>query len=100
MKIGKVIGNVTFSHADPGFRGGRFVMVSPQGADELTGKNPSGHSDGWSLVAYDNLGAGVGDDILYVEGAEATQPFEHPTPLDAISVALLDSYSYAPPAGA
>jgi microcompartment protein CcmK/EutM len=97
MKVGKVIGNVTLSHADSGFRGGRFVMVAPQGADELTGKNPGGFSDSWTLVAYDNLGAGVGDDILYVEGAEAMQPFDNRTPLDAISVALIDRYRYEPP---
>lgn len=97
MKVGKVIGNVTLSHADSGLRGGRFIMVAPQGADELSGKNPSGYSDSWTLVAYDNLGAGVGDDILYVEGAEAMQPFDYRTPLDAISVALIDTYKYEPP---
>jgi len=92
MKVGKVIGNVTLSHADSGFRGGRFIMVAPHCADELTGKNPGGHSGGWTLVAYDNLGSGVGDDILYVEGAEAMQPFDYRTPLDAVSVALIDRY--------
>jgi microcompartment protein CcmK/EutM len=97
MKIGKVIGNLTLSTADSGLRGGRFIVVAPQGAAELTGKNPSGYSDAWTLVAYDNLGAGIGDEILYVEGAEAMQPFDYRTPLDAISVALLDTYKYAPP---
>lgn len=97
MKIGKVIGNVTLSHADSGFRGGRYILVAPMGAPELTGENPGGFSDAWTLVAYDNLGAGVGDDILYVEGAEAMQPFDYRTPLDAISVALLDTYKYQPP---
>ncbi|HAZ00041.1 MAG: ethanolamine utilization protein EutN [Puniceicoccaceae bacterium] len=97
MKVGKVIGKVTLSHADSGFRGGRFILVAPQGAKELTGKNPRGFSDNWTLVAYDNLGAGEGDDILYVEGAEAMQPFDYRTPLDAISVALIDTYRYEPP---
>jgi microcompartment protein CcmK/EutM len=50
-------------------------------------------------VVYDKLGAGLGDEILYVEGAEATQPFKDPIPLDAISVAILDQYFYQPPAG-
>lgn len=97
MKIGKVIGNLTLSHADSGLRGGRYILVAPQGAHELSGLNPGGYSDAFTLVAYDNLGAGVGDDILYVEGAEAMQPFDYRTPLDAISVALLDSYRYSPP---
>lgn len=97
MKVGKVIGNLTLSHGDSGFRGGRFIVVAPQGAKELSGQNPSGHSDAWTLVAYDNLGAGLGEDILYVEGAEAMQPFDYRTPLDAISVALLDTLRYEPP---
>ncbi|TVP75456.1 MAG: ethanolamine utilization protein EutN [Puniceicoccaceae bacterium] len=97
MKVGKVIGNLTLSHADSGLRGGRFVVVAPQGIDELSGKNANGLSDAWTLVTYDNLGAGVGDDILYVEGAEAMQPFDYRTPLDAISVALIDRYQYKPP---
>jgi len=97
MKVGRVIGNLTMSQADSGFRGGRFVVVAPQGAEELSGRNKSGHSDAWTLVAYDSLGAGVGDDILYVEGAEAMQPFDYRTPVDAISVALLDTFTYEPP---
>ena len=100
MKVGRVIGNVTLSHADSGFRGGRFIVVAPQGTKELTGQNPGELSDGWTLVAYDNLGAGLGDDILYVEGAEAMQPFDYRTPLDAISVALIDTYRYTPPKSA
>ena len=97
MKVGKVIGNVTLSHADSGLHGGRFVMVAPQRANELSGKNPGGYSAASTLVAYDNIGVGLGDDILYVEGAEAMQPFDYRTPLDAISVAIIDRYQYEPP---
>ncbi len=97
MKPGKVIGTVTLGHRDPSFRGGRWVMISPMGGDELTGKNTSGVSPQFSLVAYDDLGAGVGDEVLYVEGAEAMQPFDRPIPLDAITVALIDTYKYEPP---
>ena len=64
---------------------------------QLTGKNGSDVSSAWSLVAYDDLGAGVGDAVLYVEGAEAMQPFDRPIPLDAITVALLDTYKFTPP---
>lgn len=74
-------------------------MISPMGSAELQGKNPTGVSEASSLVAYDNLGAGVGDEVLYVEGAEAMQPFDRPIPLDAITVALLDTYRYEPPVG-
>lgn len=98
MKPGRVIGNVTLSQSAPQFRGARWLLVSPMGKDELSGNNP-GMSPASTPVVYDNLGAGVGDEILYVEGAEATQPFDHPMPIDALNVALLDHYAYAPPTG-
>jgi carbon dioxide concentrating mechanism protein CcmL len=96
MKPGKVIGHVTLSQAAPQFRGARWLLVSPQGPAELTGVNASGISHYSTPVVYDNLGGGLGDDILYVEGAEAAQPFDQPIPLDAISVALLDRISFEP----
>tara|TARA_B110000285_G_scaffold117825_1_gene133514 strand:- start:2277 stop:2582 length:306 start_codon:yes stop_codon:yes gene_type:complete len=99
MKPGKVIGTVTLGVRDPSFSGGRWVVISPMGEEELTGKNRSDVSSAWSLVAYDDLGAGVGDEVLYVEGAEAMQPFDRPIPLDAITVALLDTYKFTPPSG-
>jgi microcompartment protein CcmK/EutM len=97
MKPGKVIGKVTMSHAAPQFRGARWLIVAPMGPDELSGANPKGVSNGWTPVVYDNLGAGLGDEILYVEGAEATQPFDFPIPLDAINVALLDTFQFETP---
>jgi microcompartment protein CcmK/EutM len=99
MKPGKVIGTVTLGVRDTAFRGGRWVVISPMEADQLTGEASSDVSTAWSIVAYDNLGAGVGDAVLYVEGAEAMQPFDRPIPLDAITVALLDSYQFTPPTG-
>lgn len=95
MKIGTVIGTVTFGVLASEFRGGRWLMVSPMGAKELAGERAYGQAS--TPVVYDKLGAGVGDQILYVEGAEATQPFPHPTPLDAITVALLDTFQFSPP---
>jgi microcompartment protein CcmK/EutM len=97
MKPGRVIGKVTMSHAAPQFAGARWLVIGPMGPDELSGKNPDGVCDGWTPVVYDNLGAGLGDPILYVEGAEATQPFDYPIPLDAINVALLDTYMFKTP---
>ncbi|NDV62853.1 ethanolamine utilization protein EutN [Puniceicoccales bacterium CK1056] len=97
MKPGRVIGRVTLSHAAPQFRGARWLVIGPMGPDELSGKNPDGVGEGWTPVVYDNLGAGEGDPIIYVEGAEATQPFDFPIPLDAINVALLDAYTFETP---
>ena len=97
MKPARVIGKVTMSHAAPQFRGARWLVVAPMGPDELSGKNADGVADGWTPVVYDNLGAGIGDVILYVEGTEATQPFDFPIPLDAINVALVDTYTFETP---
>jgi len=96
MKPGRVIGTVTLSQGAPQFRGARWLVVSPMGREELCGKN-KGLSQAATPIVYDNLGAGRGDEILYVEGAEATQPFENPIPIDAINVAILDRYTFLPP---
>lgn len=98
MKPGRIIGTVTLSQGAPQFRGARWLMVSPMGREELSGSNP-GLSQASTPVVYDRLGAGVGDEVLYVEGTEATQPFDHPIPIDAITVALLDRTVYEPPSG-
>ena len=100
MKPGKVIGTVTLSVAARQFRGARWLLVSPMGRAELTRDNADGYSQQSTPVVYDNLGAGAGDEILYVEGAEATQSFPEPIPLDAINVALLDTITFQPPAAA
>lgn len=81
-------------------RGGRWLMVNPVDTDELNSclsKQPTLTSQS-SLVVYDNIGAGEGDIIGFVEGAEATAPFENPTPIDAISLAIFDTIKYVAPA--
>lgn len=95
MRPGSVIGTVTFNEIAPQFKGGAWLLVSPMGTEELTGKRAYGQAS--TPVVYDKLGAGVGDQILYVEGAEASMPFPQPTPLDAINVAILDSFEFSPP---
>ena len=49
-----------------------------------------------SLVVYDSIGGGVGQTIGFVEGREAAQPFDGPTPVDAINAALVDDIFYNP----
>jgi microcompartment protein CcmK/EutM len=56
----------------------------------------TGMSKDPSLVVYDALGGGVGDTIGFEEGAEATAPFDKPTPIDAICAALVDEIYYNP----
>ena len=74
------------------------LVVSPFTREhfERSGGPAPGLSPEPSLVVYDDLGGGVGQTIGYVEGREAAQPFDEPTPVDAINVALVDQISYQP----
>lgn len=79
-------------------RGGRFLVVSPFSREQYAAgleTQPSLAKDP-SLVVYDDLGGGVGQIIGYEEGREAAQPFDQPTPIDAINSALVDEMFYRP----
>lgn len=97
MRFGQVIGKVTLSQQDPSYRGGRFLVVSPLNKAQIAGGPLMPLSSGSSLVVYDNLGAGEGAIIGYIEGGEAAQPFEQPTPVDAYNCAIIDLVEYQPP---
>jgi carbon dioxide concentrating mechanism protein CcmL len=98
MRLGTVIGRVTLSTSVESLRGGRWLIVSPFTREHFQqGSEPiKGMSKDSSLVVYDDLGAGVGETIGYVEGREAAQPFSPPIPIDAIDAALVDNIFYSP----
>lgn len=98
MRLGTVIGRVTLSKTIPSYKGGRFLVVSPFDRDHFQqGSNPiEGLSKQPSLVVYDNIGAGVGETIGFIEGREAASPFDEPPPIDAINAALVDNIFYNP----
>jgi microcompartment protein CcmK/EutM len=98
MKLGTVIGRVTLSRTVPALEGGRWLVVSPFTRDHFQrGMEPlPGMSKDPSLVVYDNLGGGAGQTIGFIEGREAAQPFDQPTPVDAINAALVDEIFYSP----
>ena len=76
----------------------RWLLVNPLEADQLNTACDiePGMTSLPSLVVYDNLGAGEADIVGFVEGAEATAPFENPTPIDAITVAIFDRLEHHP----
>jgi ethanolamine utilization protein EutN len=98
VKLGTVIGRVTLSRGEKSLTGGRFLVVSPFSREQYAKGLDAGAGVGKdsSLVVYDDLGGGVGDVIGYEEGAEASQPFPQPTPIDAINCALVDEMFYSP----
>ena len=96
MRIGRVIGKVVLSQSIYLTRGGRFLVVSPMGKDELSKADATAVSDIPSIVVYDKLGAGVDQMIAFTEGGEATRPFDGPTPVDAYNNCILDTLNYQP----
>jgi len=98
MKLGTVIGRVTLSKSVPSLVGGRFLVVSPFSRAQFDAGLDAPRSMGTdpSLVVYDAIGGGVGDVIGYEEGREAAQPFDGPTPVDAINAALVDEMFFSP----
>jgi microcompartment protein CcmK/EutM len=98
MRLGAVIGRVTLSATVPRLEGARWLIVSPftRSHFQRGTETAAGMSGDPSLVVYDDLGGGLGQTIGFVEGREAAAPFEEPTPVDAISAALVDEIFYSP----
>ena len=98
MRLGTVIGRVTLSQTVAPLLGARWLIVSPFTREHFQhgSDTPPGLSKDPSLVVYDSLGGAVGQTIGFVEGREAASPFDNPTPVDAISAALVDEIFYNP----
>jgi len=90
MRMGTVIGRVTLSVKNDKFFGERLLLTLPWNRGTFEGKETFDPS----IVVFDQLGAGVGQNIAISEGAEASCPFPKPTPVDAYCAALIDEISY------
>ncbi len=88
MRIAKVVGSVTLNRRHPSMEGATYKLVTPFTLTEL---DEASEPQAVELVAYDELGAGVGEVIAISEGREAAQPF-HPEvkPVDTYNAAILD----------
>jgi ethanolamine utilization protein EutN len=88
MRIGEVIGTVTLSRVHPSLAGARWVIAVPYSLKAL---RQDMAPDGEDLVIFENLGAGIGNQVGFSEGAEAAAPFHpHKKPVDAYCACLLD----------
>ena len=90
MRMGTVIGRVTLSVRSPKYTGERLLVTLPWKTDTFSGAEKFDPA----IVVYDQLGAGVGQQIAISEGREAACPFEKPTPVDAYCAALVDEIFY------
>ena len=86
MNLARVIGTVVASRKDEGLHSLTLLLVQP-----LT---PSRQPAGRPLVAVDAVGAGVGEEVFFVRGKEASFPFlPGEPPVDAGIVGIIDHWT-------
>jgi ethanolamine utilization protein EutN len=91
MRVAEVLGTVVLSRWHPTLTGSRLKLVVPLSLSELASDAAPAADE---IVAWDDLGAGIGDRIAISEGAEASQPFRPDVkPIDAYNAAILDQIS-------
>ncbi|HYM23126.1 MAG TPA: EutN/CcmL family microcompartment protein [Vicinamibacterales bacterium] len=86
MQIARIIGDVVCTRKDAQLHGIKLLLVQP-----LT---PLREPAGRPLVAVDAVGAGVGEEVFFVRGKEASFPF-YPgaePPVDAGIVGIVDRW--------
>ena len=85
MQLAKVIGDVIATRKDENLVGITLLVVQP-----LT---PDHQPTGRPLVAVDAVGAGIGEEVFFVRGKEASFPF-YPVeaPVDAGIVGIVDHW--------
>ncbi|HEY7286797.1 MAG TPA: EutN/CcmL family microcompartment protein [Vicinamibacterales bacterium] len=83
MQLARVIGDVVATRKDEALSGIKLLLVQPM--------TPERQPVGRPLVAVDAVGAGVGEDVFFVRGKEASFPF-YPAepPVDAGIVGIVD----------
>lgn len=86
MNLARVIGDVVVTRKDENLTGIKLLVVQP-----LT---PERQPAGKPLVAVDAVGAGVGEEVFFVRGKEASFPFypDAEPPVDAGIVGIVDHW--------
>ncbi len=89
MRIAQVVGSVTLNLNHASFERASLKVVMPL---EPSVEHQNLVSDGEIIVAWDELGCGVGAMVAISEGTEAARPFRpDKKPIDAYVAALLDT---------
>jgi microcompartment protein CcmK/EutM len=86
MQLALVVGDVVATRKDGRLAGLTLLVLQPLTPD----RKPAGRT----LVAVDAVGAGVGEEVFFVRGREASFPF-HPAepPVDAGVVGIVDHWT-------
>ena len=83
MQLGRVIGDVVATRKDESLHSIKLLVVQPLAPD----RSPAGRP----IVAADAVGAGVGEEVFFVRGKEASFPFHPAEPaVDAGIVGIVD----------
>ena len=81
MIVGKVVGSVVATRKYENLTGNKFLIVEPYNNMAGTGR----------IVAIDNVGAGIGEDVLVATGSAARVGCNVATsPVDAAIVGIID----------
>jgi microcompartment protein CcmK/EutM len=85
VQIARVIGDVVMTRKDEQLAAITLLLLQPLTPD----RQPAGRP----IVAVDSVGAGVGEEVFFVRGKEASFPF-HPAepPVDAGVVGIVDRW--------
>jgi ethanolamine utilization protein EutN len=85
MQLGRVVGTLVLNNKNGTLEGVTLLLVQPMSS--------SRESVGRVIVAADSMGAGIGEEVFFVRGKEASFPFS-PTevPADAGIVGIVDSW--------
>lgn len=86
MQIARVVGDIVVTVKNQTLSGIKLLVVQP-----LT---PDREAAGRPLVAVDAVGAGVGEEVFFVRGKEASFPFAPAEPpVDAAIVGIIDHWN-------
>ncbi|MBQ2614560.1 MAG: EutN/CcmL family microcompartment protein [Clostridia bacterium] len=81
MIVGKVVGSIVATRKNENLLGNKFLIVEPYNRMAGSGR----------LVAIDNVGAGIGEDVLVAMGSAARIGCGMETsPVDAAIVGIVD----------
>ena len=85
MQLARVVGDVVATRKDGSLVGLKLLILQP-----LT---PERENAGRTLIAVDPMGAGVGEEVFFVRGREASFPFSPvEPPVDASVVGIVDHW--------
>jgi ethanolamine utilization protein EutN len=87
--LARVIGNVVATIKDPGLEAEKLLVIQPL--------SPERKPEGDPVIAVDGAGVGVGEEVFYVRGKEASFAFlPKVVPADVSIVGKVDAVNLKP----